>query len=150
MYRTAGTKYTCPGCTNAAWADKCIVAEDSTVRVLNRENGVGWLGFSDSKANTIFDGKSAFKLMQEFGVGIFGHTPPSSKEAPRLVLGQKVLRDTARTLKQVESRVGSGEVVLESCALCFEEMPAGKLVAACGRTGCTQRVDDGCLHEWVR
>jgi hypothetical protein len=121
------------------------VTEESTVRVLNRENGVSWLGFSDS--NAIFDGKSAFKLMQAFGETVFGSAP--LKTAPRLLLGEKVVRDTAKALAQVESRVGSSEVVLASCALCFEEMPTSKLVAACGRTGCGQRVDDGCLHEWV-
>ncbi|KAJ7255802.1 hypothetical protein B0H12DRAFT_1202106 [Mycena haematopus] len=143
-YRVGGKKYTCPGCSNANWAGKSIVTEDTAVRILNRENGLGWLGYSDD--NAIFDGKSAFKLMQAFGAGVFGNAP--SNPAPNLLLRQKVLRDTAETLAQVESRVGSGEVVLASCALCFEEMPTGKLVAACGRTGCTQRVDDGCLHEW--
>ncbi|KAJ7645060.1 hypothetical protein DFH06DRAFT_1333358 [Mycena polygramma] len=143
-FRPAAGKYTCPGCANPAWDDKSIATEETTVRVLNRENGVAWLGFSHS--NPIFDGKSSFKLMQAFGQGVFGHA--SLNPAPRLLLGQKVLRDTAKTLAQIESRVGSGEVVLASCALCFEEMPASKLVAACGRTGCTQRVDDGCLKEW--
>ncbi|KAJ6562595.1 hypothetical protein B0H19DRAFT_1145101 [Mycena capillaripes] len=143
MFRSAG-KYTCPACSNPAWGDKCISTEETTVRLLNRENGVAWLGFSNS--NTIFDGKSAFKLMQAFGESVFGSVPSNTSSS--LLLGQKVLRNTAKTLAQVESRVGSGEVVLATCALCFEEMPASKLVAACGRTGCTQRVDDGCLHEW--
>ncbi|KAJ7825130.1 hypothetical protein B0H14DRAFT_3727106 [Mycena olivaceomarginata] len=154
LYRSGDGKYTCPGCTNAAWADKCIAAEDTTVRILNRENGVAWLGFNNAHkadpaaktATTIFDGKSCFKLMQALGVEAFGKKPANA--APTLLLGQKALRDTAGTLAQVEARVGSGEVVLASCALCFEEMPAGKLVPACGRTGCTQRVDDGCLKEW--
>ncbi|KAJ7796935.1 hypothetical protein B0H14DRAFT_3114404 [Mycena olivaceomarginata] len=151
LYRSGDGKYTCPGCTNAAWADKCITAEDTTVRILNRENGVAWLGFNKADpaaktATTIFDGKSCFKLMQALGVEAFGKKPANA--APTLLLGHKALRDTAGTLAQVEARVGSGEVVLASCALCFEEMPAGKLVPACGRTGCTQRVDDGCLKEW--
>ncbi|KAF8205290.1 hypothetical protein K438DRAFT_1964368 [Mycena galopus ATCC 62051] len=144
MYRTAGEKYTCPGCTNATWAGKSIAAEETTIRMLNTENGVEWLGFSDSK--NILEKKSAFKLMQAFGADVFGRTP--SNLAPRLLLGQKVLRDTARTLHQIETWVGNGKVALASCALCFEEMPTDKLVAPCGRTGCTQRVDDACLHEW--
>ncbi|KAJ6615160.1 hypothetical protein B0H10DRAFT_1880092 [Mycena sp. CBHHK59/15] len=135
--------YTCPGCTNPAWANKTVVAEESTTRALIIENGVEWLGFSISD---IFDGKSAFKLMQAFGGGVFGKPP--SNQSPRLVLGHKKVSDTRQTLAQIETRVGRGEVVLATCALCFEEMPRSKLVAACGRTGCSQLVDEGCLHEW--
>ncbi|KAF7345337.1 RING-type domain-containing protein [Mycena sanguinolenta] len=143
-YRTDEKRYTCPGCSNANWGGKSIVTEDTTLRTLIRENGRAWLGFSDSAA--ILDGKSAFKLMQAFGAEVFGKAPTNA--APSLLLRQKVLHDTAKTLAQVEAWVGSGEVVLASCALCFEEMPTGKLVPACGRTGCAQLVDDGCLREW--
>ncbi|KAJ6468765.1 hypothetical protein C8R45DRAFT_1017511, partial [Mycena sanguinolenta] len=144
LYRTGEKKYTCPGCSNANWAEMSIVTEDTTLRILNRENGRGWLGLSD--ANPILDGKPAFKLMQAFGADVFGKAPVNA--APKLLLRQKVLRDTVKTLTQLESWVGSGEVVLASCALCFKEMPTGKLVPACGRTGCAQLADDGCLREW--
>ncbi|KAJ7765271.1 hypothetical protein B0H16DRAFT_415398 [Mycena metata] len=142
--RLGSEKYTCPACNNHAWATKSIASVETTVRVLNKENGAEWLGFTDNA--TIFDGKSAFKLMQAFGNTIFGHRP--SNPSPLLFLGRKALRDTEQILGQVESRVGNGEVVLKSCSLCFEEMVATRLGAACGRTGCAQLCDDKCLHEW--
>ncbi|KAJ7785278.1 hypothetical protein DFH07DRAFT_864425 [Mycena maculata] len=143
---TSDVSYICPACTNPAWAVKCIVEAETSVRALNGENGVGWLGFPAAHAAEILGGKSAFKLMQACGADVFGHTPAES--APPLVLGGKALRGTAETLAAVEARVGRGEVVLASCALCFEDMPRSKLGAACGRTGCSQLVDDACLHEW--
>ncbi|KAJ7185276.1 hypothetical protein C8R46DRAFT_1185063 [Mycena filopes] len=143
-YRLGSDKFICPACTNPAWASKSIAAVETTVRILNKENGLAWLGLSD--ASEIFGGKSAFKLMQAFGEGVFGKRPRNL--SPSLCLGQKALRDTGRVLGQVEARVGTGEVVLESCALCFEEMASTKLGPACGRTGCVQLVDDGCLREW--
>ncbi|KAJ7032441.1 hypothetical protein C8F04DRAFT_659795 [Mycena alexandri] len=144
-YRLVSEKYTCPACNNHAWASKCIATVETTVRILNKENGLAWLGFSDN-ATAIFDGKSAFKLMQASGMTIFGHRPLNL--SPNLSLGQKALRYTEQILGQVESRVGNGEVVLGSCSLCFEEKVSTKLGNACGRTGCAQLCDDECLREW--
>ncbi|KAJ7637778.1 hypothetical protein B0H17DRAFT_995100 [Mycena rosella] len=144
-FRTAKDQkgYTCPACNNSD-----IVADETTTRILIAQNGVHWLGFAHvaSSAQSIFDGKSAFKLMQAFGEGVFGKA--AANVAPNLVLNGKKIRDTGQTIEQIESRVGRGEVVLSTCALCFEEMPHTKLVPACERTGCSQLVDEGCLQEW--
>ncbi|KAJ7463682.1 hypothetical protein FB451DRAFT_1265214 [Mycena latifolia] len=137
------TSYTCPACTNSEWAGKSIIADETTTRVLIAQNGVEWLGFANSG---IFDGKSAFKLMQAFGEGVFAGAP--ADKAPKLLLNGKRICETRETVAQIQSHVGRGEVVLSTCALCFEEMPHTKLVLACGRTGCAQLVDEGCLQEW--
>ncbi|KAJ7191389.1 hypothetical protein GGX14DRAFT_701594 [Mycena pura] len=145
--RTVDTrKYSCPACVNPNWGRECIVSEETTVRALNKANGVVWLGFNNAVASCIFDGKSAFKLMQAFGEDVFGRAP--SEHAPRLLLDGKTVCDTGSTLGEIEARVGRGEVALATCALCFDEMPRSKLLAACGRTGCNQLVDEGCLQEW--
>ncbi|KAJ7852874.1 hypothetical protein B0H13DRAFT_1728719 [Mycena leptocephala] len=145
VFRTARDRkrYICPACTNPQWAGKCIVATDSTVRTLIVQNGVEWLGFTHKN---IFDGKSAFKLMQTLGDSIFAGTAPNANAT--LTLNNKRVQDTAMVIAQVESRVGRDEVVLSPCALCFEDIPSTRLIPACGRTGCAQLVDKGCLQEW--
>ncbi|KAJ7178202.1 hypothetical protein C8R46DRAFT_1076094 [Mycena filopes] len=138
--------YTCPACSNPQWAGKTVVAQESTARALIAQNGgsVEWLGYSNTLK--VFDGQSAFKLMQAFGEGVFAEAAGSFTGS--LVLNGKRVRDVAAVIEQVENRVGRGEVALATCALCFEDVPKAKLVAACGRTGCSQLVDEGCLHEW--
>ncbi|KAJ7635094.1 hypothetical protein FB45DRAFT_743151 [Roridomyces roridus] len=138
--------FTCPSCTNPSWAGRCIAVEETTTRVLNAQNGLEWLGFSAAHTEDIFKGKSAFKLMQAHGAGVFGGIP--ADKAPRLLLGGKTVKASGQTLGEIEERVGRGEVVHGTCSLCFEEMPHSKLLPACGRTGCTHLVDDACLHEW--
>ncbi|CAK5262277.1 unnamed protein product [Mycena citricolor] len=137
-YRTtAADKFTCPGCTNGDWAS--IASQESTVRAINKENGVGWLGM----VADVFAGKSAFKLMQASGKAAFGFVP--RHRSLSLVLGQKKVFNAADVLAQVEAR---DSVFLATCSLCFEDVRPDKLVRACGRTGCTQLVDERCLKEW--
>jgi hypothetical protein len=124
-----------------------IIRHETTTRALNGENGLAWLGFSIKE--DVFEGKSAFKLMQAQGVAIFGEQP-ASNSLLKLSLDGKKIHDPAQAVLQIERWVGRGEVELGSCTLCFEEMLKTKLVPACGRTGCNQRVDEECLHEWVR
>ncbi|KAF8207104.1 hypothetical protein K438DRAFT_1713974 [Mycena galopus ATCC 62051] len=145
IYRTTNDRkgYTCPACNNPQWAGQSVVADETTTRTLVAQNGVEWLGLSN---NNIFDGKSAFKLMQAFGENVFAHAPTT--KSPDIFLHNKRLRDTSKIISQIKSRVGRGEVVLSACALCFHEVPSTKLVPACGRTGCSQLVDEDCLREW--
>ncbi|KAF7378381.1 RING-type domain-containing protein [Mycena sanguinolenta] len=134
--------YVCPACTNPTWADKSIVTVESNSRTLIAQNGIGWLGFTHKN---IFDGKSAFKLMQAFGGNVFKAT---SNVCATLTLNNKAVHDLSSIIAQVDNRVGRGEVALSICALCFEEAPHTKLVPACGRTGCSQLVHEDCLHKW--
>ena len=107
---------------------------------------MSWLGFSTSK--DVLEGKSAFKLFQAYGADVFGG-PPNHKMVLQLTFQGKKVHNSNEVLSQVERRVGSGEVELGACALCFEERPKPQFVAACGRSGCPQKVDNECLREWV-
>ncbi|KAJ6595001.1 hypothetical protein DFH09DRAFT_1072827 [Mycena vulgaris] len=91
--------YTCPACTNSQWAAKSIIADKTTGRVLVAQNSVEWLGFSN---NDVFDGKSAFKLMQAFGGRVFVDVSPV--KSPNLVLNGKRVRETGQIIPQIESR----------------------------------------------
>ena len=148
-YRTLQDRrqYICPACDSSETNVTTIVPQETTTRALNNENGVAWLGFSIS--DDIFEGKSAYKLMEVHGTAVFGEQPALNC-LPKLSLNGKKVHDPGQAVSQVERRVGRGDVELGSCALCFEEMLKTKLVPACGRTGCGQKVDEGCLHEWVR
>lgn len=124
-----------------------IVTVDTTTRELNCENGASWLGLPSHP--DILSGKSAFKLIQAHGLSVF-NTIHQADHPLRLHLNGKMVRDPSEVLSQIERRVGSGEVERGSCSLCFDEMPRSKLVAACGRSGCNQRVNEECLRQWVR
>ncbi|KAF7325565.1 RING-type domain-containing protein [Mycena kentingensis (nom. inval.)] len=139
-------KFTCSACTNPEWASKAVAVEETTTRALNAENGVEWLGFGKADNGRVFEGKSAFKLMQAFGEGVFAKEPADGIVC--LTLQGKRVHEPKAVLREVEARVGRGEVILASCALCFEEMPQSKLMPACGRSGCAQLVDEACLREW--
>ncbi|KAF8202650.1 hypothetical protein K438DRAFT_2015248 [Mycena galopus ATCC 62051] len=143
-FRTAieQKSYTCPPCANSEWASNAIVAEETTARALIAQNGMDWLGFAHKN---ILDGKSAFKLMAAFGDGVFDAT---FKTDATFTLNNKKVQNPTSIITQIEDRIGRGEVVLSTCALCFEDVPHTKLVPACGRTGCSQLVDEHCLHEW--
>ncbi|KAF7316540.1 RING-type domain-containing protein [Mycena indigotica] len=147
LYRSASDKqkYTCPGCLDADWSNKTVVSTETTVRALNQENKVQWLGFTAADNERVFLGKSAFKLMQAFDQSVFGKPITGSSQ---LTLAGKQVQNVASILWQVEERVGRGEVVLAYCALCFEEKAKSKLMPACGRSGCAQLVDEACLREW--
>jgi hypothetical protein len=119
----------------------------TTLQELNKENGVAWLGLPANE--DILRGKSAFKLFQVYGSAVFGG-PPSPDQSLYITIYNKKIRNPSDALAQVERRVGASEVELGSCALCFEEMSKPKLLMACGRPGCHQKVDDDCLREWVR
>lgn len=149
-YRTLpDSEYSCPACDNSSKAGSrdTIVVTETTTRAVVAENGVSWLGLPSFE--DILTGKSAFKLMQAHGKTVFKSEQIDNANIPLAINSRKV-QDSSRLLAQVEKRVGTGEVELGSCTLCFDEMPRGHLIAACGRSGCKQRVDDECLRQWVR
>jgi hypothetical protein len=117
------------------------------------DNGVEWLSLPQNP--DLLQGKSAFKIVQAHGFDVFrgiGNRSSASekeKEDLKLTLGGKKVHNVRDVLTQVEKRVGSGEVELGTCSLCFDDMPRGKLIPCCGRKWCAHRVDEGCLQTWV-
>lgn len=138
------THFICPACEFPESSVETIVTYQTTIRELKEENGVDWLGLPSN--DDIFHGKSAYKLMQIQGENVFGGAPSSILH---MAIRGKKIQNPAHVLSQVEGRVGRGEVQLAPCTLCFEETPKSKLLTACGRSGCTPKVDERCLYEWV-
>lgn len=140
-------QYLCPACDNPSCAIDTVTQVETTTRALNNENGVAWLGFSPH--SDIFEGKSAFKFIQAHTLAAFNYSLAEASVLSKLTLNSKAIHDPAEALAQVERRVGKGEVEPGICSLCFEEMSRTHLLAACGRSGCSQRVDQSCLRRWV-
>jgi hypothetical protein len=135
-----------------------VVDVKTTPSVLNKENGLSWLGFIGAKNNEddMLKGKSAFKLISAYGTAIFDFMPfPTNQNQKgggtqiQLTLNSKKVHNPDEARVQVELWVGSGKIELGSCSLCFDEMLKSKLLPACGRKGCKERADTGCLREWV-
>jgi hypothetical protein len=144
-YRRSTPTYLCPACDNPETKVSTVVETDTTPNVVIKENGLGWLGLTVN--DDIFQGKSAYKLMQAHGTTVFDHDP-TPKET-KLMLQGKLVQNPEDARMQVEEWVGTGSIELGSCTLCFEEMAKNKLLAACGRKGCSHKADTGCLQEWA-
>ncbi|KAF7984779.1 hypothetical protein HWV62_11764 [Athelia sp. TMB] len=148
-YRAACTsadkQYLCPACVNPQRSSLTTIIQDTTCLELKEENDVHWLGFKPEM--DLFVGKSAFKIIQAHDFSVFD-VGSNEKALKMLTLQGKKVLDPEKVLAQVEGRVEGGHVDLGTCNLCFEEMARGKLFQACGRSGCKQKVDDGCLREW--
>lgn len=117
------------------------------------DNGVDWLALPANP--DLLKSKSTFKIVQAQGFDLFREigkrVVENSKnvESVSLVLGGKKIHNARDVLAQIDKRIGSGEVELGACALCFDDVSRGKLIACCGRRGCKHRVDEGCLQTWV-
>ncbi|KDR78368.1 hypothetical protein GALMADRAFT_95057 [Galerina marginata CBS 339.88] len=142
-YRTKG-KYLCPACDNPNTKIATVVNCETTPSSLNTENGLSWLGLTENK--DILQGKSAFKLITAHGTAIFDFAVP--QKGTQLTVNSKKAHNPEEALAQVMRWVGSGEVELGTCALCFDETTKNKLLPACGRKGCAQKADTNCLREW--
>jgi hypothetical protein len=138
-------KYLCPPCDNVNTKVVTIVNVDTTPNVLNKENGISWLGLKENDG--VLLGKSAFKLLAVYGTSVFDYAPPQRRQW--LTLDYKKVHHPEEVRAQVERWVGREEVELGSCTLCFDGMPKNKLLPACGRKGCTQMADTDCLREWA-
>lgn len=137
--------YKCPACTTAKRPTRETV--ETCARDLVAENGVRWLGVSELD-DARFKGYSAFKIYKAHGAAAFAPAAPSLREPIALRLRSKDVLDAPDVVKQLDGRVGRGEVARRACALCFDDFAPDKVGPACGRSGCAQRVCGGCLREW--
>ena len=122
-------------------------------------SGVGWAALADDKEKgkdaekMKLNAKGKVKAKPDARSAGSAKTKAKAKELKPedvvLTLEGKRILDPAQVIMQVERRVVTGEIELGSCSLCFEEMLWDKLRPACGRSGCAQRIDEGCLKEWV-
>lgn len=139
-YRIAGSQpFTCFACESGK---KTIIQEETNTLALMEENGRDWLGFNPD--HDLFHNSSAFKIFSKYGTRAFTGTP-AEKE---LTLHSKKLFNADTLRLKIEGRVATGEVEKGTCSLCFDDMHYHKLLPACGRTGCKQQADDGCLQQW--
>jgi len=138
-YRKEGATFRCIACRTGR---KTIVTRETNTRELVGENGREWLGFDSQK--DLFGNWSAFKLFSKYGPGVFTGEPNGHP----LTLSGKYIRNSTMLLQRIEGRVSSGKVERGTCALCFDDVPYDSLLPACGRSGCKQRIDEGCLKQW--
>lgn len=90
--------------------------------------------------------------MSLHGAAVFGSSPiasSSSKENFILNLNRKTVHNPKDVLAQIEGRAEGGVIDLGTCSLCYDDVHRNKLIKACGRSGCDNKVDEKCLQEWV-
>ncbi|KAG8950801.1 hypothetical protein FRC00_007537 [Tulasnella sp. 408] len=134
--------YNCIACTTKI--RKTVAEVECTTRQLLKENQVEWLGVKKN-ADT-FTKKSAFKLVQAHTPAFFALSEPLTT-AP-FVLHSKPILDVPAVIDKIFDRVNKGTVELGTCTLCFENAPHSNLRPACGRSGCSHRLDEDCLKGW--
>lgn len=132
----------CMACTTKL--RKTAAEVECTTRELVQENGVEWLGVK--KTPDTFTKKSAFKLVEAHTPAFFALSEPLTASA--LVLHAKPVLDVPAVVEKIFDRVNKGTVELGTCTLCFENAPHSNLRPACGRSGCSHRLDEDCLKGW--
>ncbi|KFZ24723.1 hypothetical protein V502_00784 [Pseudogymnoascus sp. VKM F-4520 (FW-2644)] len=148
-YRPAGMGvFKCYACTAGR---KTIVEVETNALNISKEGSTDWLlrNEGDKIANP-FTKRSLFRTISDAGVeGFVEKVEPLPLTAlGELTLRGKVIRNTPDLIAELRSWVIRRRTESGSCSLCFLSFKKDDLLAACGRTGCSQRVCKGCLGHW--
>lgn len=142
----APTPFNCVACINGA---KTIVSIDTTAEQLCKENGQAWLLRNDK--NTLkkpFQG-SLFRTITTAGPEAFRanvYILPTYDGV--LTLRGKPIQNQAVLRSTLAAWIHRRNVEKTPCSLCFSELPDARLLPACRRRGCHQRICEKCLSGW--
>ena len=140
------TVYICHLCTSG---HKTIVEVETTASELSKENTYTWLIRNDGKLAEPFNNRSLYHTISTCGAEDFCNKVelfPSLDE--NLTLGGKLVRNLPAVIQQLQHWVSGRRTELGTCSLCFSTKRKTRLMLACGRTGCHQRICRDCLEGW--
>lgn len=148
-YRPADMgEFKCYACTSGR---KTIVEVESNALKISKEGSTDWLlRNEDDKISNPFTKRSLFRKITDAGtedfVGKVEPLPLMSKG--ELTLGGKLIRNTPDLVVELRSWVNRRRTESGTCSICFLSFKKDDLLAACGRSGCSQRICKGCLGHW--
>ena len=133
--------FVCPPCEGNG--GKALVdARSATVESYVEQNGAGFLGVAISSPSSFFEARSIFAAKNMASIQ---HVEPY---VDHVFDGKRVLNAEA-VRAAIEGWIDRGVAEHGTCSLCYEDLPKGRLLAACGRPGrCDARVCGTCLDAW--
>jgi hypothetical protein len=148
-WRTAApSPFNCVACLNSL---ETIVAVDTNATELIRENGHNWLIQDMGQVLKEPFKRSLFHTVTTIGPKAFLdniRVLPTLDPEPALSLHAKRIRNQKELKADLASWIQRRAIEKTACSLCFSEHPNARLLPACRRRGCHQRICHGCLHGW--
>lgn len=140
--------FKCYACT--AGRNTIIEVETNALNI-SKEGSTDWLLRNEgNKIANPFTKRSLFRIISDAGTEEFVEKvePLPLTAQGELTLRGKLIRNTPDLIAELRSWVIGRRTESGSCSLCFLSFKKDDLLAACGRTGCSQRVCKGCLGHW--
>ncbi|KAF2689843.1 hypothetical protein K458DRAFT_289571 [Lentithecium fluviatile CBS 122367] len=144
----APSPFNCVACLNKR---ETIISVNTNATELCKENGQNWLLRNDNNVLKEPFKRSLFHTITSVGPKSFLENVrvlPTIEPEPALTLRSKCVRNQAELKAELESWIQRRTAEKQSCSLCFSEFANARLLSACHRRGCHQRVCYGCLHSW--
>ncbi|KAF1964821.1 hypothetical protein BU23DRAFT_50519 [Bimuria novae-zelandiae CBS 107.79] len=142
----AATPFHCVACLDGR---KTVVEADTTAQQICQENGLEWLLRNEKETlKQPFQG-SIFRTISTIGPKAFlANVRVLPTYEGSLTLRGKPIQNKAALRSDLESWIYRRSAEKTPCSLCFSEFPNARLLPACRRRGCHQRICQNCLHGW--
>ncbi|KAF1960717.1 hypothetical protein CC80DRAFT_403555 [Byssothecium circinans] len=140
--------FNCTACTSGM---KTIVSTDTNASEICKENGQAWL--LQDKNGVLKDPfkRSVFHTISTVGPEAFVANVqilPRLDPAPVLTLRGKRIQNQTSVIANLSSWIQRRKSEKSDCSLCFSAFPNARLLSACRRRGCHQKICEGCLNGW--
>jgi hypothetical protein len=140
--------FKCTACLNRR---KTVVQLDTNAEKLCKENGQSWLLQNDNSVLKEPFKRSLFHTISTVGPDAFlanVRILPNLHQEPNLTIHGKRIQNQAALKASLESWIRRRTSEKSLCSLCFSAFPNARLLPACRRRGCHQRICEGCLNGW--
>ncbi|KAK9413981.1 hypothetical protein SUNI508_11433 [Seiridium unicorne] len=144
--RDVSKDFQCPACSSGR---ATIIDAETTPKDLRQENGDEWLLRNESKIQKPLEDMSLFKTISAAGIDDFVAKvevlPNSDAE---LRIRGKLIHNAAEIKEALSRWIKSRRTEAGTCSLCFSNSKKRDLRSACGRSGCGQKICQGCQSSW--
>lgn len=148
LRQLASTPFHCAACQNSR---KTIVPVETSADAISKENGRSWLLQNKNDVLKQPFQRTLFHTISTVGAESFlanVRILPALDPEPVLTLGGKRIRNQAALKAQLQSWIDRRTAEKTACSLCFSDFPNARLLPACRRRGCHQRICEACLQGW--
>ncbi|KAF2021446.1 hypothetical protein BU24DRAFT_417099 [Aaosphaeria arxii CBS 175.79] len=140
--------FKCTACVNNR---KTVESTETNAERICKENGQGWLLQNTDKTVAEPFQRSLFHTISKAGTDKFMANVrilPELDPDPALTMHGKLIRNKEAMKATLMSWIKQRTFERTPCALCFSDFPNARLLPACRRRGCNQRICEGCLNSW--
>ncbi|KAK6073351.1 dihydroxyacid dehydratase [Seiridium cupressi] len=144
--RDVSKDFQCSACSSGR---ATIVDAETTPKDLRQENGDEWLLRNESKIQKPLDDMSLFKTISAAGIdGFVAKVEVLPNSDTELRIRGKLIHNAAEIKEALSRWIKSRRTEAGTCSLCFSNSKKRDLRSACGRSGCGQKICQGCQSSW--